>query len=109
VPVTTNVYELIGFFEHLRDLGVPLNRREKPIHVDIAPAPRKRDVIFRCEFLISKEDHSMVKERLPDGVELSIAQVCKVHPMNLSAHSGTGAVYRKCGHCLASNYLANIP
>ncbi len=57
MPRPPDVFFLVGLFYDLGNLGIALQRFEKPVDVDAAPALGEINMLLRCEILISKKDH----------------------------------------------------
>ncbi len=72
VPVTSNIFFLIGFFSYFRDHGIVFDGFEKAVDVDLSPAICKGYVLLWREVLISEENDAVVQKDLADLGELFI-------------------------------------
>ena len=72
VPAAANIGELILFLPHLRDLRILAIGGEEAVDVDLAPAPRERNMLLGRQLLVAKEDHPIVGEGLADFFHLAV-------------------------------------
>ena len=66
VPAAADVGGLVGFFEHLGDLGMSVDGVEETVDVDVAESTGERLVLVRRELLISEEQHAVLGPRVDE-------------------------------------------
>ena len=85
VPAAADIDHLFLLLPHLGNLRVPAVGREELVDVDIAPAPREGDVLFRRQFLVAEEDHAIVAIGGADRLHVAVRGAGDVDTQHLGA------------------------
>src|SRR5690606_28845138 len=85
VPAAADIDLLFLLLANLGDLGITAVRGKELVDVDLAPAPGERDVLFRRQLLITKEDHAIIAIGGADRLHVAVARIPEIDAQHFRA------------------------
>lgn len=74
MPAATDIELLVGFLEHFGNFGIAFAALEEAVEINRTPALGEGDMLFRCQFLIAKEQRAVIEKRAANVGKLLVAQ-----------------------------------